>query len=108
MDKLIKQKTIKNEDEEENVKRKEKTDENDKKKTERLFRNFTKIDNNTRKDSVISSVDSKAILKKTEEKTEDVIADNFIVLTETGKGSFGQIHLTYNRRDDEVVAVKKV
>ena len=43
-----------------------------------------------------------------ERQKDDIIAENFIVLLEMGRGAFGQIHLTYNKRDDVAVATKKV
>ena len=46
--------------------------------------------------------------EKEEKEKENIIADNFILLLEMGRGSFGQIHLTYNKRDDLTVATKKV
>lgn len=38
---------------------------------------------------------------------QDLIQENFVLLTEIGKGAFGQIYLSYSTRDNEEVAAKK-
>ena len=40
-------------------------------------------------------------------KYNDVITDNFVLLTEIGRGAFGEIYLSFNIRDNIEVAVKK-
>jgi len=64
--------------------------------------------------SVIDSeLDSEAEEKKEEKELrqlrikQDYIQENFVLLTEMGKGAFGQIFLTYSTRDNEEVATKK-
>ena len=37
----------------------------------------------------------------------EVITDNFVLLTEIGRGAFGEIYLSFNIRDNIEVAVKK-
>ena len=43
-----------------------------------------------------------------ENQKDDIIEETFVVLLEMGRGAFGQIHLTYNKRDNVAVATKKV
>ena len=43
-----------------------------------------------------------------EREKDDIIAENFVVLLEMGRGAFGQIHLTFNKRENIAVATKKV
>ena len=54
---------------------------------------------------------SKTKNKKDEEKaidkSKDILLDNYVLLSEAGKGSFGQIYLSYNMRDNIEVAIKK-
>ena len=38
--------------------------------------------------------------KKKQIEMKDLVAENFVLLTEIGKGAFGKIILTYNMRDD--------
>lgn len=45
--------------------------------------------------------------KKKELEMKDLIAENFVLLTEIGKGAFGVIYLSYDLRDDVEVALKK-
>ena len=45
--------------------------------------------------------------KKKQIEMKDLVAENFVLLTEIGKGAFGKIILTYNMRDDVEVALKK-
>ena len=40
-------------------------------------------------------------------KYNDVITDNFVLLTEIGRGAFGEKYLSFNIRDNIEVAVKK-
>lgn len=45
--------------------------------------------------------------KREQRIKQDFIQENFVLLTEIGKGAFGQIFLTYSTRDNEEVATKK-
>ncbi len=45
--------------------------------------------------------------KRKQKIKQDLIQENFVLLTEIGKGAFGQIYLTYSTRDNEEVATKK-
>ena len=64
---------------------------------------------NSDENSDNSSSDSNK--KKKEEKSivtkNDIILDNYVLLSEAGKGSFGQIYLSYSMRDNIEVAIKK-
>jgi hypothetical protein len=42
-----------------------------------------------------------------DKEKDDIIADTFVVLLEMGRGAFGQIHLTFNKREGIAVATKK-
>ena len=52
-----------------------------------------------------SAIATKYNIKSTDSK--DIIANNFILLTEIGHGAFGKIYLSYNIRDNIEVAIKK-
>ena len=45
--------------------------------------------------------------KKTQYEMKDLVAENFVLLTEIGKGAFGHIYLSYDVRDNIEVAIKK-
>ena len=45
--------------------------------------------------------------KKTQYEMKDLVAENFVLLTEIGKGAFGHIYLSYDVRDNVEVAIKK-
>ena len=46
-------------------------------------------------------------VKREQKQIKDLIAENFVLLTEIGHGAFGQIYLSFNMRDNIEVAVKK-
>ncbi len=63
---------------------------------------------NSDSDSEENSQEENEEREKREQKIkQDLIQDNFVLLTEIGKGAFGQIFLTYSTRDNEEVATKK-
>ena len=51
--------------------------------------------------------EKKTIDKKNQAVVKDLIADCFVLLHVIGKGSFGQIYISYNLRDNLPVSVKK-
>ena len=51
--------------------------------------------------------DKKTIDKKNQSVIKDLIADCFVLLHIIGKGSFGQIYISYNLRENLPVSVKK-
>ena len=51
--------------------------------------------------------DKKTITKKNQAVIKDLIADCFVLLHVIGKGSFGQIYISYNLRENLPVSVKK-
>ena len=112
MDKINK-KSIDEEDEEESIKKKKlkKKRKEEKERTKKMKKSVSPT-KGKKKELELSpeSKDKKSVFqeKLEEDKTEDIIAEHFIILMEMGKGSFGQIHLTFNKREDEIVAVKKV
>ena len=54
-----------------------------------------------------SDSDKKTIDKKNPAMVKDFIAESFVLLHIIGKGSFGQIYISYNLRDNLPVSVKK-
>ena len=54
-----------------------------------------------------SDSEKKTIDKKNPAMIKDLIADSFVLLHIIGKGSFGQIYISYNLRDNLPVSVKK-
>ena len=54
-----------------------------------------------------SDSEKKTIDKKNPAMIKDLIADCFVLLHIIGKGSFGQIYISYNMRDNLPVSVKK-
>ena len=54
-----------------------------------------------------SDSDKKTIDKKNPAMIKDLIAESFVLLHIIGKGSFGQIYLSYDLRENLPVSVKK-
>ena len=54
-----------------------------------------------------SDSEKKTIDKKNPAMIKDLIAESFVLLHIIGKGSFGQIYISYNMRDNLPVSVKK-
>ena len=54
-----------------------------------------------------SESEKKTIDKKNPAMIKDLIADSFVLLHLIGRGSFGQIYISYNMRDNLPVSVKK-
>ena len=51
--------------------------------------------------------EKKTITKKNQAAIKDLIADCFVLLHVIGKGSFGQIYISYNLRENLPVSIKK-
>lgn len=77
------------------------------KKDEEKKKKKTKKEDKTKGDDDSESSSEEDEVKVEYKERPDVIHDNFVLLSEMGKGAFGQIFLTYNNRDQEEVALKK-
>jgi serine/threonine protein kinase len=84
---------------------------NNNKNKEKKKNKKKKKDKNNRKNSDSESDENSQEANEKEKREQkikqDLIQDNFVLLTEIGKGAFGQIYLTYSQRDNEEVATKK-
>ena len=59
------------------------------------------------KNSKNSIKSKKTNTKEAIDKSKEILLENFVLLSEAGKGTFGQVYLSYNIRDNIEVAVKK-
>lgn len=77
-------------------------------KNELKEKNYTNNSNFKAKKTTGTPNDSKSNLKNGVKPIKNIlIVNNFVLVKEIGKGSFGEIYLTYNKRDNNQVATKK-
>ena len=93
-----------NDDSEEEKRKKNKKEKKKKKKSDKKIKREIK----EAVDPELEKEEEEKDKEEEEKDKENIISENFIVLLEMGRGSFGQIHLTYNKRDNLSVATKKV
>ena len=76
-----------------------------KKKDKESKKNKSNIEDSNNSDS--KDGDDTKKVRQDPRQIKDLIAENFVLLTEIGHGAFGQIFLSFNMRDNIEVAVKK-